>query len=228
MSKRCHKAMSFLVALGLVSLGLLASVSESKGEEILLKYKATVIEETKDYIIMKFYKSDIGLVSERGKPSETLPTQQNLGKISSAPSSSEPALSRVELKKEILQELRGEIQKEATKGIGPIEYGSVNGRIVRRGVGEPEARVKLVRWVEEASLLGVFKELKKGAEFEATTDQDGKYAFKEIPVGSYELKWLPKGADAWIRRLTERPDVRVVKGKTTTAPAVELSKPVLP
>ena len=94
MSKRCHKAMSFLVALGLVSISLLTWLSESKGEEVLLKYKATVIEETKDYIIMKFYKSDIGLVSERGKPSETLPTQQNLGKISSAPSSSEPALSR--------------------------------------------------------------------------------------------------------------------------------------
>lgn len=228
MSKRCHKARFFLMALGLVSISLLTWLSESKGEEVLLKYKATVIEETKDYIIMKFYKSDIGLVSERGKPSETLPTQQNLGKISSAPSSSEPALSRVELKKEILQELRGEIQKEATKGIGPIEYGSVNGRIVRRGVGEPEARVKLVRWLEEASLLGVFKELKKGAEFEATTDQDGRYAFKEIPVGSYELKWLPRGADAWIRRLTERPDITVRKGTSVTARTVELRRPVLP
>jgi len=228
MSKRCHKAMSFLVALGLVSISLLTWVSESKGEEVLLKYKATVIEETKDYIIMKFYKSDIGLVSERGKPSETLATQQNLGKISAAPSSSDPALSRAELKREILQELRGEIQKEATKGIGPIEYGSVNGRIIRRGVGEPEARVKLVRWVEEASLLGILKELKKGAEFETTTDQDGRYAFTEIPVGSYELKWLPRGADAWIRRLTERPDITVRKGTSVTARTVELGRPVLP
>lgn len=228
MSKRCHKAMSFLVALGLVSISLLTWLSESKGEEILLKYKARVIEETKDYIIIKFHKSDIGLVSERGKPSETLATQQNLGKTSLTPASSEQTFSKAELKREILQELWGEIQKEATKGIGPIEYGSVEGRIVRRGVGEPEARVKLVRWVEEASLLGVFKELKKGAEFEATTDQEGRYAFQDIPVGSYQVKWLPKGGDAWIRRLTERPDVRVVKGKTTTAPAVELSKPVLP
>lgn len=228
MSKGCHKVMFFLVALGLVSASLLTWVSESKGEEVLLKYKATVIEETKDYIIMKFYKSDIGLVSERGKPSETLATQQNLEKISAAPSSSDPALSRAELKREILQELRGEIQKEATKGIGPIEYGSVQGRVVRRGVGEPEARVKLVRWLEEASLLGVFKELKKGAEFETTTDQDGRYAFKEIPVGSYELKWLPKGADAWIRRLTERPDITVGKGRLVTARTVELGRPVLP
>lgn len=228
MSKRCHKVMFFLVALGLVTASLLTWVSESMGEEILLKYKATVIEETKDYIIIKFHKSDIGLVAERAKPTETLATQQNLGTISSAASSSEPALSRAELKREILQELRGEVQKEVTKGIGLVEYGSVEGRIVRRGVGEPEARVKLVRWVEEASLLGVFKELKKGAEFETTTDDDGKYAFKEIPVGTYELKWLPKGSDAWIRRLTEKPDIAVRKGATVMARTVELSKPVLP
>ena len=228
MSKRCHKAMSFLVALGLVSISLLTWLSESMGQEVLLKYKATVVEETKDYIIMKFYKSDIGLMTERAKSGETLPTQQNLGKTSLTPVSSEQAFSKVELKKEILQELRGEIQKEATKGIGLVEYGSVEGRIIRRGVGEPEARVKLVRWVEEASLLGVLKELKKGAEFETTTDQEGRYAFKEIPVGSYELKWLPKASDAWIRRLTERPDITVGKGKLVTARTVELGRPVLP
>src|SRR3990170_1902131 len=228
MSGRGHNATFLLVVVWLVSLSLLTRVSESWGEEIFLKYKATVIEETKDYIVIKFHKTDIGLISERAGPAENLPTQPNLGKISSAPLSSEPALSRVELKREILQELRGEIQKEATKGIGPIEYGSVEGRIIRRGVGEPEARVKLVRWVEETSLLGILKELKKGAEFEATTDQDGKYAFKEIPVGTYELKWLPRGADAWIRRLTERPDITVRKGTVVTIRTVELGRPVLP
>src|SRR3972149_6640452 len=223
-----HNSTFLLVVVWLVSLSLLTRVSESWGEEIFLKYKATVIEETKDYIVIKFHKTDIGLIGERAGPTENLPTQPNLGKISSAPSSSEPALSRAELKKEILQELRGEIQKEATKGIGLVEYGSVEGRIVRRGVGEPEARVKLVRWLEEASLLGVFKELKKGAEFETTTDQEGRYAFKEIPVRSYELKWLPKASDAWIRRLTERPDITVGKGKLVTARTVELGRPVLP
>ena len=228
MSGRGHNATFLLVVVWLVSLSLLTRVSESWGEEIFLKYKATVIEETKDYIVIKFHKTDIGLIGERAGPAENLPTQPNLGKISSAPLSSEPALSRVELKREILQELRGEIQKEASKGIGPIEYGSVEGRIIRRGVGEPEARVKLVRWVEETSLLGILKELKKGAEFEATTDQDGKYAFKEIPVGTYELKWLPRGADAWIRRLTERPDITVRKGTVVTIRTVELGRPVLP
>ena len=143
MTNRGHPSASIVVAVLLA--GFLLSASESKGEEVLLKYKATVIEETKDYIIMKFYKSDIGLVSERGKPSETLATQQNLGKTSLTPASSEQTFSKVELKREILQELRGEIQKEASKGIGPIEYGSVEGRIIRRGAGEPEARVKLVR-----------------------------------------------------------------------------------
>ncbi len=227
MSERWQQATAVLGAIWLASAGPL-SVSESKGEEILLKYKATVIEETNDHIIIKFHKRDIGLVTEKGKPLETLPAQITGDKSSLTSGSSDQSLSRAELKNEILQELRGEIQKEVTKGIGPIEYGSVDGRIVRRGVGEPEVQVKLVRWVEEPSLLGIFKELKKGAEFETTTDQEGRYAFKDIPVGNYQLKWLPRGGDAWIRRLTEKPDVRVVKGKAAIAPAVELSKPVLP
>lgn len=223
-----QESMAFLTALGLISASLLTWVCESWGEEIFLKYKATVIEETKDYIIIKFHKTDIGFTAERGKPAETLATQQSVPNTSSTQASSEPALSRAELKKEILQELRGEIQKEVTKGIGPIEYGSIAGQVVRRGGGVPGVRVKLVRWVEEASLLGIFKELKKGAEFEATTDQDGKYAFKEIPVGSYELKWLPHGSDAWIRRLTEKPDITVRKGAIVTVKTVELGRPVLP
>src|SRR3990167_1778425 len=117
MTNRGHPSASVVVAVLLA--GFFLSVSESKGEEVLLKYKATVVEETKDYIIMKFYKSDIGLMTERAKSGETLPTQQNLGKTSLTPASSEQTFSKVELKKEILQELRGEIQKEATKGIGP-------------------------------------------------------------------------------------------------------------
>lgn len=225
MTKRWEKSLSLLIAVLLAPAALLLFFSESEGEEILLKYKATVIEETEDYIIIKFEKRDIGLTSQKGSPAKTLPPKQEL---SVGQGQQEQTFSKTELKNEILQELRGEMQKEATKGIGPIEYGSVEGRVVRRGVGEPEVRVKLVRWVEEASLLGAFKELKKGAEFETTTDQDGKYAFEEIPVGSYELKWLPKGGDAWIRRLTERPDITVRKETSVTVRTVELGRPVLP
>jgi len=228
MNKRCFKPMPVLLTILSVAVALTLSASDLKGEEILLKYKATVVEETKDYIVIKFQKRDVGLVTERGKPTETLFEPLSADKSPLTPGPSDQSLSRAELKREILQELKGEIQKEATKGIGPVEYGSVEGRIVRRGVGEPEARVKLVRWVEEASVLGIFKELKKGAEFETTTDQKGKYTFQNIPVGDYQLKWLPRGGDAWIRRLTEKPDIAVRKGAIVTARTVELSKPVLP
>jgi hypothetical protein len=228
MNKRCFKPMPVLLTISSVAVAFTLSASDLKGEEILLKYKATVVEETKDYIVIKFQKRDVGLITERGKATETLPDPLSPDKSPLTPGPSGQSLSRAELKREILQELRGEIQKEVTKGTGLIEYGSVEGRIVRRGAGEPEVRVKLVRWVEEASVLGVFKELKKGAEFEATTDQEGRYAFQEIPVGSYQLKWLPRGGDAWVRRLTEKPDITVRKGAIVTARTVELSKPVLP
>lgn len=226
MTNSWHPSASVVVAVLLA--GFLLTASESKGEEVLLKYKATVIEETKDYIIIKFHKRDIELVTERGNPTETLPWRLNLDKASLPPGPSAESLSKTELKKEILEELRGEVQKEMTKGIGPIEYGSVAGQVVRRGAGVPGVRVKLLRWVEEGSVLGIFKELKKGAEFEATTDEKGKYAFREIPVGSYELKWLPHGSDAWIRRLTEKPDITVRKDAIVTVKTVELGRPVLP
>lgn len=228
MTKRSDKRMLVLGAMLFALVAPLLLVSRSNGEEVLLKYRATVLEETKDYIIIKFEKKDIGLVSHRETPARTLSPGPTPDQFTSAPRQQEQDLSKTELKNEILQEIRGEIQKEVTKGIGPIEYGSVEGRIARRGVGVPEVKVKLVRWVEEASLLGAFKELKKGAEFETTTDQNGKYAFQNIPVGRYELKWLPKGSDAWIRRLTEKPDIMVTKGRTVTVKTVELSRPVLP
>ena len=116
MTNSWHPSASIVVAVLLA--GFLLSASESKGEEILLKYKATVIEETKDYIIMKFYKSAIGLMTERAKSGETLPTQQNLGKTSLTPVSSEQAFSKVELKKEILQDLRERFRKKPPKELG--------------------------------------------------------------------------------------------------------------
>ena len=54
MTNRGHPSASVIVAVLLA--GFFLSAAESKGEEVLLKYKGTVVEETKDYIIMKFYK----------------------------------------------------------------------------------------------------------------------------------------------------------------------------
>ncbi|MFQ5917607.1 MAG: carboxypeptidase-like regulatory domain-containing protein, partial [Candidatus Binatia bacterium] len=82
--------------------------------------------------------------------------------------------------------------------------------------------------LEGSSLLGIFKEFKKGAEFETTTDREGRFFFPKVPVGSYQFKWLPKGSDAWIRRLTNKPDITLIKGKTVTVKTVDLRKPVLP
>ncbi|MFQ5851222.1 MAG: carboxypeptidase-like regulatory domain-containing protein [Candidatus Binatia bacterium] len=228
MSKGRHQAISVLGGMILSSASVLLSVSGLSGQEILLKYKATVVEETEDYIIIKFQKRDIGLVTQREAPLRGSIPPLTQDKLNSDEGGQERSLSKAELKKEILQELRGEIQKEVNKGIGPIDFGSVKGRVVRRGMGVPGVKVKIVRLLQGSSLLGVFKEFKKGAEFETTTDRDGRYAFQEVPVGSYQFKWLPRGSDAWIRRLTDKPDVIVIKGKTATIKKVELSKPVLP
>ncbi len=228
MNKPRHRVMSVLGAMLLSCVGLLLSVSGSRGEEIYLKYNATVVEETEDYIVIKFQKRDIGLVTQGNIPPVTPPVRAQDKLDFNNKGGQVQALSKAELKKEILQELKGEIKKEVNKGIGPIDYGSAKGRVVRLGRGVPGVKVKIVRVLQGSSLMGIFKEFKKGAEFETTTDREGRFFFPKVPVGCYQFKWLPKGSDAWIRRLTDKPDITLIKGQIFDVKTVELSKLVLP
>ncbi|MCQ9206890.1 MAG: carboxypeptidase-like regulatory domain-containing protein [Omnitrophica bacterium] len=50
--------------------------------------------------------------------------------------------------------------------------------------------------------------------FESKTDENGTYEFNGVPVGSYDLYWLPSGRDAWLRKLSEKPSITVLPGKT--------------
>ncbi len=228
MNKPRHRVISVLGAMLLSCVGLLLSVSGSRGEEIYLKYNATVVEETEDYIVIKFQKRDIGLVVRGSSPPAISPVRTQERLILNNKGGQEQSLSKAELKKEILQELKGEIKKEVNKGIGPIDYGSAKGKVVRLGRGVPGVKVKIVRVLKGSSLMGIFKEFKKGAEFETTTDREGRFFFPKVPVGSYQFKWLPKGSHNWIRRLTDKPDITLIKGLTFDVKTVELSKLVLP
>lgn len=99
--------------------------------------------------------------------------------------------------------------------------GKAEGRILRKGKGLPDCKIKLVTMVQSGGLLKVYKE---GAEFDTTTDKDGKFAFDALPVGSYKLKWQVPGDTGWIRRLQYKPDVKVEPGKITVAKTVETAR----
>ncbi|MBI2997095.1 MAG: carboxypeptidase regulatory-like domain-containing protein [Deltaproteobacteria bacterium] len=193
---------------------------------ILLRYRGQVLEETDEYVIIKLRKADIELIRDRSRlgDSKNQDPERKVGTEKSLYLERE-AVNR--LKEELKKELKADVQEEMHKQGVKREDGSVEGRILLGGIGLAGCRVKLMRAPQSSSFQGIFKELKQGDEFETVTNEDGGYAFREIPVGDYQLQWLPKGGDSWIRRLTERPDVTVQKGKTFHARDVDLAKRVI-
>ena len=107
----------------------------------------------------------------------------------------------------------------------PVDFGNVEGRVLARGKPLPNCKVKLVRM--ETSRLLLIRSVKYGIEFHTTTDKQGRYRFNHIPVGDYKLKWLTPGATSWIRRIADKPDVTVLKGRTVTLKDLETSIPTI-
>ncbi len=197
---------------------------------VILNYRGEVLEETDEYIILKLRKADIELIRDNS----ILYERKNMVRdgvlkrrehIYLEPES----LTRIksELRKELKADLREEVQKQAVQRGEKVEVGSVEGRIIHKGVGLAACKVKLIRLPEASTLQGIFKEFKKGLEFETSTNKEGKYVFRNIPTGNYQLQWLPKGSRSWIRRLTERPDVTVEKDQTSRAKDVDMKRQVI-
>lgn len=104
--------------------------------------------------------------------------------------------------------------------------GDAEGFILRNGAGLSGCEVKLVTLSGTSSR---FRGYTEGAEYFTVTDVTGKYRFQQIPVGTYKLKWQLPGDTGWIRRLWDRPDVRVRAGQLNTLKPVETShQPVSP
>ncbi|KKL51380.1 hypothetical protein LCGC14_2296050, partial [marine sediment metagenome] len=106
--------------------------------------------------------------------------------------------------------------------------GNAEGYILRNGDGLANCHVKLVRMVEAETLMGLLKVFKAGTEFDAVTDEKGKYRFQKVPVGSYKLKWQLPEDSGWIRRLRYKPDVTIALGKTHQLKAIETSRRPVP
>lgn len=146
---------------------------------------------------------------------------------------------KTEIEREIIRKLQmlapeSDIAKAAAKIPDKQAYdgptGSAEGQFLRRGKGLPKCRVKLVRLVVGETVIGLLKVLKEqtDAEFEAVTDDNGKYRFEKLPVGAYKLKWVLPGDTGWIRRLREKPDVTIEAGKTSTLKPVETARRLVP
>ena len=113
--------------------------------------------------------------------------------------------------------------KEATfwKGTGRII-----GRILNQGEAVDRAKVKIVNVSPQMNtlsrLLGPGDIKPQDLVFETVTDELGRYEFRNIPLGEYDIYWLVPGADSWYRRLSEKPDIAVRPGETVEYRDIEV------
>ena len=97
--------------------------------------------------------------------------------------------------------------------------GRVTGRILKGGL--PLAGVKLkISYVsspagELSRIFGPGGEKSKPGNFvfETVNNELGRYEFKNVPLGEYDIYWLVPGAQSWYRRLSEKPDIAVRPGE---------------
>ena len=99
--------------------------------------------------------------------------------------------------------------------------GNVTGRALQHGRPLAGCRVKLSviqgPAAELTRLLGG-KSSPQGPGpkvVEATTGTNGVYLFEDVPIGDYDISWLPPGATHWVGWLSEKPDVTVRAGEIT-------------
>ncbi|MHC4585388.1 MAG: prealbumin-like fold domain-containing protein [Planctomycetota bacterium] len=105
-----------------------------------------------------------------------------------------------------------------------VPIGSAEGQILRNDQGLPGCKVKIIRILKPQSVVEMLNTIREGAEFTATTDEQGQYVFEKLPVGAYKLKWQLPNDTGWIRRLRDKPDAVIIEGQTTVLKSVETSR----
>ena len=99
--------------------------------------------------------------------------------------------------------------------------GNVTGRTLQHGRPLAGCRVKL------SAIRGTATELTRllGGQSspqgpgpkvaEAITNTNGVYLFEDVPIGDYDISWLPLGSTHWLGLLSDKPDVTVRAGEIT-------------
>lgn len=176
--------------------------------------RGVVIEETDEHVVIRFPRSEIRLIRREALPNREREVRGLEGHLAPA--------------REKMPDQQGkdraatQLEEEATR------FGAVYGRVLYRGQGLAGCKVKLIRQLESTTFLGLFKEARAGAEFDAVTGEDGLYRIEQVPAGKYLFRWLPPGADAWIQKLSDRQyDVLVEEGLTVGLRDIDMSRPVL-
>ena len=119
----------------------------------------------------------------------------------------------IAIEERIKEELRAEFE-DNERTYEAENYGRVAGRMLFKGKPLPGCQVKIImleKW-------GIFGIPKKGLEFEAITDENGRYLFDKVSPGGYKIYWKKPGESSWIRRMQMGPYIYVEAGETAYFP----------
>ena len=98
--------------------------------------------------------------------------------------------------------------------------GDATGRVLQHGRPLAGCRVKISAIqgpaTELTRLLGAKTSQGSGqTAVETTTGSNGVYLFENVPIGDYDISWLPPASTHWLGWLSDKPDVTVKAGEIT-------------
>lgn len=105
--------------------------------------------------------------------------------------------------------------------------GDVTGRLLQHGKPLVGCRVRLSPIQGPATELTKLLGRKSAnqpapAPVEVATASNGIYLFEDVPIGDYDIFWLPSGSTHWLGWMSDKPDVTVRAGEVTQQGDVEL------
>lgn len=105
--------------------------------------------------------------------------------------------------------------------------GRVTGRVARHDEGISGVNLKIVNVSYQENLVsrlfGPKGSKPEDLVFETESDESGRFEFKSVPIGEYDLYWKLAGSNSWYRRLSERPDITIRPGETTEYPEIKIN-----
>lgn len=203
--------------------------------------RVEVVEEQADSFVVKIPKGEIALI-KRETPTEiklwkekkilwedqgdylvlSLPKER----IAPPPTSAEesPDYSKAPTLEKGLSTIGA---KGQTSGVGVLT-GNITGRALRGGRPLAGCLVRLSAIqgtaTELTRLLGGKKSTPASGPnvIGTTTGANGVFLFDDVPIGDYDISWLPPGSSHWLGRLSDKPDVTVQAGEVTQQGDIEL------
>ena len=176
---------------------------ETPTEIKLWKEKKILWEDQGDYLV-------ISLPKERIAPPAETAAEETSGYV--------PAAS-----------LKEGLTETGTKGqASGVLTGNVTGRVLHDGHPLTGCRVRLSPIQGPATELtrllgGKFSPQGPGQKVvETTTNTNGVYLFEDVPIGDYDISWLPLGATHWLGWLSDKPDVTVKAEEVTQQGDIDL------